>query len=237
MCFNAITSFYIFLISFGLSSFLFYRGIKENNKNFIINSIISFLISFMQCIEFFIWKNNKCNIFNHYLSLSIITLLFLQPIITGCIYLYLSNIKFNLLYFYLSFTMFLYILFFMYLFNYLFTKNICTKSYSNISRLEWGAFKFLRKENNDLNIIFHLFYFFIVFLILFIDKIENTKLFNYYGISFLLLSFITIYLFTFISNKTNTFSSLWCFYAIFYPLICLFTNDINIIYFKFYYFN
>jgi hypothetical protein len=226
MCFNAIASFNVFLISFGLSSFLLYIGIKQNNKNFIINSIISFLISFMQFIEFFIWKNNKCNLFNHYLSLSIITLLFLQPIITGSAYLYLSNIKSNILYFYLSFTMFLYILFFIYLFYYLFTKNICTKTYPNISRLEWGPFKFLRKENNDLNIIFHLFYFFILFFILFIDKIENTKLFNYYAISFLLLLFIIIYLFTFITNKTHSFSSLWCFYAVLYPLICLFFTNL-----------
>ena len=87
MCFNSETSLLTFSISAVCFLYLFNRGIQTKNKNDVFLSILTILIGLMQIIEFFLWKNQDCNIINHYFSLLIIFLLFLQGTIINLVYL------------------------------------------------------------------------------------------------------------------------------------------------------
>ena len=65
MCFNEKISMNVFIFGILCSLYLINRGIKKNNGNDKLYGILLILISFMQLIEYFLWKNQKsCNKIN-----------------------------------------------------------------------------------------------------------------------------------------------------------------------------
>ena len=79
MCFNQETSLAAFLLGIGSSVYLFYRGKTQGTKEDIIAAWLSILLVSMQLLEFFLWRNQKCDQVNRNLSLLIVVILWLQP--------------------------------------------------------------------------------------------------------------------------------------------------------------
>jgi hypothetical protein len=231
MCFNATTSLITFSISVVCSCLLLYTGITQKNKNDLVFSVIVFLIGLMQLIEFFLWKNQKCNKMNHIFSLLIIVLLFLQGCITSIIYysLYPTNRIFSksfIFYFLLFYTIFT-----VYLLYYLNQTKLCSKPSKISCRLTWAPFVYL-KNNMLLFYIFSLAYL-ILSTIIFIEMYFNSEKKYLIRLSFLPLTYILSYLFIIINelnnnfnpfyfiNYTDTFGSLWCFIAVFLGIVSI----------------
>lgn len=248
MCFDAKTSLITFTISLACFCYLLNRGLKTKNKNDIFLSIVTILIGLMQLIEFFLWSNQTCNNINHYFSLLVILVLFLQGTVTNLFYLKLyPNDSFFSKNFVKS-IIFIYSIFIIYVLYYLNTYNLCSKPSSKSCRLIWDSFvKLNYPKNSFLYILFLCFYFF-MFLILLINSIySKNTLFTRYPLrySFLFITFIisTIYvLFTsyfyeeiyiFIRNgnfsnlfkkivllsSNDVFGSVWCFLCVFVGII------------------
>ena len=247
MCFNSETSLLTFSISAVCFLYLFNRGIQTKNKNDVFLSILTILIGLMQIIEFFLWKNQDCNIINHYFSLLIIFLLFLQGTIINLVYLKLypgdSFFSTN----FVKTTIFIYSIFIIYVLYYLNTFSLCSKPSSNSCRLVWDPFIKLNEKNNLLYIILCIFYFF-MFLIIFVNSIysKNTLFTKYpFRYSFLAITFIIalnytvltshfykeIYIFLqngnfynlfkkyFLLSSSDIFGSVWCFLSVFVGII------------------
>ena len=89
MCFDAQTSLATFSISILTSSYLYYLSLKEKSKNGKLFSATIILIGLMQLLEYFIWKNQECNMTNHNLSLLVLVLITIQPILGLNYYNYL----------------------------------------------------------------------------------------------------------------------------------------------------
>lgn len=226
MCFNASASITTFLMSFGLSSYLIFLGIKQNNKSDIFNSFIGYLIGFMQLLEYFVWKNQNNFKNNHILTLLINFLLYLQPVIMSLLYIFLfvRNTTIKLIIWLL---VFLYSIYQYYLLNYLNKYTLTTKPSKKSCRLEWGVDKFfdLNQKNKILGNIFYGFYYGIIFFIFLISFFLNTKLKNSFGIVFLVITWILAHLYSNIkqekNNKNYIFGSVWCFLAVAYPLVII----------------
>jgi hypothetical protein len=86
MCFNANTSLVTFTISLVCFAYILKRGLKTNNKNDIFLSILTILVGWMQLLEYFLWSNQSCNSINHYFSLWMIVLFYLQGAVTSLFY-------------------------------------------------------------------------------------------------------------------------------------------------------
>tara|TARA_B100000674_G_C37776656_1_gene885192 strand:- start:73 stop:795 length:723 start_codon:yes stop_codon:yes gene_type:complete len=145
MCFDARTSAISFSIGALSSSYLYYKGKKENNKSDLMFSLMVFLISLMQLIEYFLWKNQSCNKINHMFSLLVIVLLTAQPILASNYYyhLYKNNtiVSGNLVLLYsIIFTLFS--IYLLYLIN---QSNLCSTTTKNSCRLHWASMKELTK--------------------------------------------------------------------------------------------
>jgi hypothetical protein len=225
MCFNATTSLITFSISILCTGYLLYYGSINHNKCDIFFGIIVLLIGLMQLIEFFLWKNQSCNKNNHFFSLLIWVLLYLQPIINCITYyhLYPQNRFFSVRF--ITFYYLLYTACFLYILYYLTTLSLCTKPSATSCRLVWAPF--LIKQN--------IFLFYFCFLLYFgfgiIFSIE-TFLNHYndimrYRIRYLFLPitlFISIiYLYykesIFFISSSDFFGSLWCFLAVFLGIV------------------
>ena len=223
MCFDKKTSLLTFSISVVCSLCLLHNGIKHNNKNDIYAAVLTFLIGLMQLIEYFLWDNQNCNIKNHYASLLIIVVLFLQGIVANILFYYLyvqkeyviskkTFIIIGLLYF--GFTI--------YLLQWLNKKKLCSKKSKNSCRLSWAPYSELK--NNKLLFITHLVFYALMGLIVFLNS-SNTDLISKYPFRYSLLSITLIFslFYTFIYEKGNildllnnadVFGSLWCFLAV-----------------------
>ena len=79
MCFNQETSLAAFLMGIGASVYLFHRGKAQGTKEDIIAAWLSILLVSIQLLEFFLWRNQKCDQVNRNLSLLIVVILWLQP--------------------------------------------------------------------------------------------------------------------------------------------------------------
>lgn len=247
MCFNAKTSLITFTISAVCFLYLFNRGLKTKNKNDVFLSILTILIGLMQLIEFFLWRNQDCNIINHYFSLSIIVVLFLQATITNLVYLklYPSDSFFSKNF--VKSIIFIYLIFLIYVLYCLNTFNLCSKPSSNSCRLVWDSFVKLNYENNLAFILFLCFYFFMFFILLVNSIYSKNTLFTKYPLrySILPITFIIasiyvlitshfykeIYIFlqngnfynlfkkTLLLSSNDVFGSVWCFLCVFVGII------------------
>lgn len=234
MCFDATTSIITFSISILSSIYLF--KMEKNNKNNKFFSIVLVLIGLMQLLEYFLWKNQKCEIINHYLSLLIIVLITLQPILGINYYIYLFNktiFNKNFVFIYCI----LYILLSLYILNKLNSKKLCSKPTSKSCRLNWDAFDKLAKNfPRYFGLSFFILYFTPQLLILYDLIINHTSDIYNYPIrhTFLPLTFLstlfyvcykqnifkkfifdpTIYL-----HYTDVWGSMWCFMSAFLGLV------------------
>ena len=227
MCFNSTTSLVTFIISITLSTLLLSLGIIKNQKIKILYGVVGYLIGLMQLVEYFLWKNQKCNkLVNHYFTLFIPFILFLQPIITSLLYLFLFKPIINIYIVILLLILICYTIYEIYLLNYL-NKNyvLCSVPSKKTFRLIWDTdivFQYTTFKNKLLGILFYLFYYGIIFLLFFINIKKNNK--NYYYLIFLIITWIIAYFYNFITkgkSKTDVFGSVWCFLAVFFPAICL----------------
>ena len=234
MCFDSTTSITTFSISMISSIYLYYM--EKNNKNNKLFSIVLILIGLMQLLEYFLWKNQKCNKTNHNLSLLIIVLITLQPILGMNYYIHLFkkaifNKNFVILY------SIIYIAFSLYILNKLNTTQLCSKPTQKSCRLNWDAFNKLSKNfPKYIGITFFILYFGPQLLMGY-DMFKNhkTDLLNYpIRHAFLPLTFFTTFLYvcykqnimrkfvidpTIYLDNTDVWGSMWCFMAAFLGLI------------------
>lgn len=240
MCFNATTSLVTFSISLFCFIYLLYFGLKTKDKNEIFIAVLTIVIGLMQLIEFFLWRNQKCNKINHYLSLLVIFLLFLQGVVMNILYIFLypgKKVFFsdNFVYIYLS----LYTIFIIYLLDYLNKKHLCSRPTSHTCRLVWdGLVKF--SDNYILYSLFTFFYFSVIVIIL-LNSLWSNDLITRYPLrySFLLIALIitAIYIFIkknidkknisisryiekfFLLSSQDAGGSLWCFLCVFIGIV------------------
>lgn len=221
MCFDKETSLSIFLFGTSCSIYLAYRGICNKSKDDICNSVILFLVSLMQLIEYFLWKYPTCNIYNQIASISIILVLYLQPVILYYTYKFLnkkkldkkSSLVHNSI---ILFFTFLCIYFIIYL-----SKNkrsICSFKDPNGCRLVWEPFKILLKNKKILFLIALFLYFYIYLIIP-----RNVKVNKIYELLPKVSLIITLLISIYKKGKYfyTTFGSMWCFIAVFFGIFAI----------------
>ena len=225
MCFNKETSLGIFIFGLMCALYLQYRGLKNNNILDKYSSIVTFLISNMQLIEFFIWKYQECNMQNQITSLFLIIILYLQPII---FYLWISfyNLNSQNREYVVNILILIYSIIFIILFNN-FCKNI-TKICSladDSARLTWGPIKYMYEKKKILGIILLILYFAIGII-----GSYNTIKFKYiFHKHFILICIIISIIICLVIEKNkenfiNIFGSLWCFMAVFFGFFSIILN-------------
>ena len=234
MCFDAQTSLATFSISILTSSYLYYLSLKEKSKNGKLFSVTIILIGLMQLLEYFIWKNQECNMINHNLSLLVLVLITIQPILGLNYYNYLFKSFNQTLVIVYSFV---YIFLTTYIIKKLNKIKQCSKPTKESCRLHWDSFKkFVKYFPKNICLIFFVLYFGPQ-LLMFFDLIKNhTKDVIKFPVRhvFLPLTFLitlvyvsmqksitkkmltepTIYL-----EHTDAWGSMWCFMAVFLGIV------------------
>lgn len=251
MCFNAKTSLITFSISLVCFLYLLNRGLKTKNNNDVFLSIVTILIGSMQLIEFFLWRNQSCNNINHYFSLLIFLVLFLQGVIGNLFYmqLYPGNPFFSKDF--VKNILFMYSILIIYVLYRLNSYNLCSQPSSKSCRLIWDSFvKLNYPENRLLYILFMSFYAF-MFLIVIVNSIysKNTLLTKYpLRYLFLFITFIIAQIYVFFTSNfykeiynflqngnfsslfkkilllssNDVFGSVWCFLCVFVGIVGIF---------------
>ena len=196
MCFSKEVSLGTFIIG-AIGSALVY---SINTKIDKILAIFFFYIILMQLVEFILWNNLTCNIINKITTFTAIILNATQPIVLAMLVLYnyklpnqTSLIIYTILY---SLMMLIYNLQ---------TTSLCTLK-NKFNHLEW-------KWNN-------LFLYWLVYgiYILYLSYIILSLPFNW-NITLLLLIVLPYLLSIYVYFGTNNIGSLWCFFAVFIPII------------------
>jgi len=204
MCINPQSSLNSFIFSICCSGFLFFR-----NKPFDIGNA-AFIISFttIQLLEYFIWKSIDSNNLedNSYYTRLVPIVLFAQPLIqTYFSYTYTKS--YNLLIFiYIFMGILLYTIYTINNFNY--------KSVKGPNKhLIWYK---IDKISNEKSIVIQRYFFGYIYLI-------GMGIGLYYTGNYSLLSYgIGSFLFILNNYSEDEFSSMWCFVAIGYSLLCIF---------------
>ena len=235
MCFNQTTSLITFSISLVCFVYLMYYGIMNKNKYDILAAVWTILIGSMQLIEYFLWGSQSCskNDSNHFFSLLIIFVLFLQVTVGSIVFMYLfadrtqqwlSNI--------ILWNIGLYTAFTIYVLNWLNQRSLCSKPMDGSCRLVWAPFQTMVNDiyGRILILIFLSFYFFLGmysfggFKMIFGKSPDGVFK---YPLRYSLLSFTLMIslLYVFITNGKNladTFGSTWCFLAVAFGIVsCL----------------
>jgi hypothetical protein len=248
MCFNAKTSLITFAISLICFCYLLYRGLQSKNNNDIFLSIVTILIGSMQLIEFFLWSNQSCNSINHYFSLLIILVLFLQGVIANLFYMKLYPVNSFFSKDFVKTILFMYLILIIYVLYRLNSYSLCSTPSSKSCRLVWDSFvKLNYPENRLLYILFMCFYAF-MFLIVLVNSIysKNTLLTRYpLRYSFLFITFIIAQIYVFFTSSfykeiynflqngnfsnlfkkilllssNDVFGSVWCFLCVFVGIV------------------
>lgn len=235
MCFNQTTSLITFSVSLVCFIYLMYYGISNKNKYDILAAVFTILIGSMQLIEYFLWVSQNCskNDWNHFFSLLIIFVLFLQGTVGSIVSMYLfadksqqslSNIILLVIGIYSAFTV--------YLLNWLNERNLCSKPMDGSCRLVWAPFQTMVNDfyGRFFILIFLSFYFFLgSYAFGGFQWILGKQFDGYlkYPLRYSLLSFTFMIslLYVFITNGKNladTFGSTWCFLAVAFGVIsCL----------------
>lgn len=236
MCFNQTTSLLTFSISLVCFVYLMYYGIMNKNKYDLLAAVWTILIGSMQLIEYFLWGSQNCQSDknrNHFFSLLIMVVLFLQTSIGSIVFMYLfadrtqqwlSNIILLNIVVYTAFTI--------YVLNWLNQRSLCSKPMNGSCRLVWAPFQTLVNDiyGRILILIFLYFYFLLGiysfggFKVIFGKSPDG---FFKYPLRYSLLpfTFMISLLYLFITNGKNiadTFGSTWCFLAVAFGIVsCL----------------
>lgn len=234
MCFDAQTSLSTFSISILTSSYLYYLSLKEKSKNTRFFSIVIILIGLMQLLEYFIWKNQECNMTNHSLSLLVLVLITIQPILGLNYYNYLFKSFNQTMVIVYSFA---YIILTTCIIKKLNKVKQCSKPTKESCRLHWDSFKkFVKHFPKNIILLFFVLYFGPQLLMGFDLMKNHTKDILKYPIrhGFLPITFLitlvyvsmqksitkkmliepTIYL-----EHTDAWGSMWCFMAVFLGIV------------------
>ena len=216
MCFSAKISLFAFITGI-IGSILVYTLGGPSNK--IISLFLAF-VSFMQLIEYFLWKHQLCDNYNKLLSKIGMWLNHLQPVVLGLLVIIFNNNKPTI--YYISLIIIIYLCGIIpYSLQYKDIGNLqCTIRNLKSQHLSW--------KWNDLKyskIIYTLF-FCIALILIFYFGLPNKTLKIYT---------IIITIITYISSSIiyrNNVGSLWCFYTVFIPIIyylyCkIFNKNIN----------
>jgi len=220
MCFNASTSMATFLISLFFCIWLVSRGAVQKDRADIFAGILTLLIGSMQLIEFFLWRNQKCNKTNHSLSLFLFILLFLQPIIAVITVLLLFDIvNHNKSLFYAMIASCVAITILM-IWNVVILnrQKLCSvPACAQDCRLQWAPLQ----NKSPLMILFLIFYFIMIALVYLHDY--QAGLIRRYPVRYAVLpvTLLIAVLYSLIVSSKNVFGSTWCFLALLFGPIAL----------------
>ena len=230
MCFNAPTSIITFAIS--LSSCVYLYNIEKKNKTNKFCAIVIILIGLMQLLEFFLWKNQSCNLKNHIFSLLILVIITLQPIVIINYYNYLfkptlfntpSVIGYSILYTVLS----------IYILNKLNKFKLCSRPTQKSCRLNWDVFNKLGTKCQTFIKLLYIFFYFIPLWLVALDAFKNNNLeISKYPIryAFLPVTFLVTLIFVCIKKNINPINffqysdiwgTMWCFMAVFLGIVAI----------------
>lgn len=223
MCFNTESSLIVFTIGILSSLYLFYRGFKYDLKSDILDAIMVLLISFMQIIEFVLWKNQVCNSRNRLASYFILILIFSQPVIYLLIKNYLNNSNKNK-WLYNFIALLAIVIFFYYFINNIYSVNkLCSLKNTKTNRLEWAPLKIIQQSIFWI-IILNTIYFGLPFLINYEYNIPLLR--KYFLLIAIIIAIINSIYYTGYNFYSN-WGSLWCFLAVFYGIICIIFPEIK----------
>ena len=204
MCFSANVSLFTFII--GIIGSILCISLGEI-MDVVLGLFLGF-VSFMQLIEYLLWKHQICDNYNKLLSIIGMILNHAQPIVLGIILLLVS--KQNQYNKYIIFIiMFIYLIFCIFYSN-LFLQNInnqCTIKDKKTKHLDW-------KWNVQEYGFFFYSIFLLSFILLFIYGMPTLKQ-GIYLAFFILILYLTTLLFYY----TKHVGSMWCFYTAFVPII------------------
>lgn len=214
MCYNKETSIITYIIGSSISLYLFLIGDKYD-KN-----IALFFLTFIQIqlVEFFMWTNQNCNIYNKLATIFGHIVLVLQPlsIVVGSYIFNTTIINKNIILFLIIINLYPLLSVISY-----YIKNnkkfICSKSYNN-EGLKWDI--------NSLPLIAYIFYFIMIFSIW--PFFKNKKK----GVLILLLGLFTLIknAYDFKNNRIKeSWRTHWCFESVFIPIIYLILLKFNLL--------
>jgi hypothetical protein len=217
MCFNASTSIATFIISLFFCVWLISRGAVQKDPTDIFAGTLTLLIGSMQLIEFFLWKNQKCNKTNHSLSLLLFILLYLQPIIAVITVLLLFKPKGPLFYAMIlscvAITVFM--IWNMVILN---RQKLCSvPACAQDCRLQWAPLQ----KKSPLMILFLIFYFIMIALVYLHDY--QALFILQYPVRYAVLpvTLLIAVLYSLLVSSKNVFGSTWCFLALLFGPIAL----------------
>lgn len=221
MCFNKETSISIYTFGVLCSVYLVYRGLSKKINVDIYSGILLFFIAQMQLIEYFLWKNQKCNFNNKLASSFIMPLLYFQILAIYVMHLYfnkltpIKNKKIKII----SFLMLLFTLLTIYI-VYILKKNfdkICSFKDEKSCRLIWKPFEFLYKYNYLIIFLFIILYFAVSMPCF----MEQKKYFRNSIFKLTLIFSILYAIFYKGKHFVILFSGVWCFLCGLYGPICI----------------
>jgi hypothetical protein len=184
----------------------------------------------MQGIEFFLWRNQVPSVSNHFFSLLIIFVLFLQPIVGALIYIRLFSEKLEQKITHTVLVlMVLYAIFVIYLLNWLDKKKLFTSPDKKSCRLAWAPFVEMTKSiyGRFLFMVFLSFYFIIGLYGLGVAPLFRGKIFEgwlKYPVRYAVLpfTFILTILICFLTDGDyfiDIIGSFWCFMSVVFGLV------------------
>jgi len=202
MCFSARISLLAF--TFGIiGSILVYTLDGPSNK---IISLFFAFISFLQLIEYFLWKHQICDNYNKLLSKIGMWLNHLQPVVLGLLVIFFNTVP---TIYYVSLIIFLYLCVIIpYSLQYKDIGNLqCTIRDIKTQHLswKWNGLKYA-------NLIYSLFFLSALILIFYIGLPNKTL--KIYAVITTIITYISSALI-----YRNNVGSLWCFYSAFIPII------------------
>ncbi len=223
MCFNKESSITFYIFGLLCSIYLIKRGLRQNNKDDILSGALLVLIAQMQIIEFFLWKNQKCNQTNRIGSFMIIFLLWLQPFLYYWICYYFNSKRMsvtikkrNIVLLTIGSLLFLYC----FLFTLKSKDKMCSLADKDTCRLVWAPMEYVSNKKLGIFLLTCVMYF-VMFGIA--PEFPSDKYTISGNISYLLLIFTIISLmyfkgFYFIS----IFGSVFCLLCLFYGVLRIF---------------
>ena len=203
MCFSARISLLAFTVGI-VGSILVYTLDGPSNKIF---SLFLAFVSFMQLIEYFLWKNQICNNNNKLLSKIGMWLNHLQPVVLGLLVIFFNNTKYTI--YYISLIIFLYLCIIIpYSLQYKDIGNLqCTIRDIKTQHLSWKWNTLKYSE-----IVYCLFFCSTLILIFYIGLPNKTL--KIYAVITTIITYISSALI-----YRNNIGALWCFYTVFIPII------------------
>ena len=177
----------------------------------------------MQIIEFFLWKNQKCNRINRICSLLIIILLWLQPVVYYLICYYYNGDRLSrsiknrhLVILVIGSLLFTYC----FIYTLKTNDNICSLADKQTCRLVWAPMDYLANKKTLIFIITFIMYF-LMFKIA--PEFPSGKYYLSDNLSYLLLFFTIISIIYFKGLYfISIFGSVFCLLCIFYGVLRLF---------------